>query len=141
MLRISLRYGLCASILALPFSLTSAGCGTSATNCCGTAAPASSESEAGCCPSQGSHSQLAGPASEADSGASTELAKLPPDDRALAAKQKVCLVTGAPLGSMGVPTKVTVKGRTVFLCCGGCEKELSQNADKYLAQLDRTEAE
>ena len=67
------------------------------------------------------------------------MAKLPPEDRALAEKQKVCPVTDAPLGSMGIPIKVTVKGRTVFLCCGGCQGKLNKNADKYLAKLDRTE--
>jgi hypothetical protein len=49
-------------------------------------------------------------------------AKLPPEDRAIAEKQKVCPVTDAPLRSMGVPDKVTLKGKTVFLCCEGCEE-------------------
>ena len=35
-----------------------------------------------------------------------ELAKLSPDDRALAKKQKLCPVTEMPLGSMGTPIKV-----------------------------------
>ena len=41
---------------------------------------------------------------------------------------------------MGVPYKVTLKGRTVFLCCVGCEEKLKKNADKYLAKLDHAEA-
>ncbi len=54
----------------------------------------------------------------------------------LAEKQKVCPVSGEPLGSMGMPYKVTVKGREVFLCCQGCEGEIKENPDKYLARLD-----
>jgi len=49
------------------------------------------------------------------------LAKLSPEDRALAEKQKTCPVSGEPLGSMGVPYKLTVQGRDVLLCCPGCE--------------------
>ena len=64
------------------------------------------------------------------------LAKLSPEDRALAEKQKICPVTDEPLGSMGVPYKVTVKDRVVFLCCDGCEEELKAAPDKFLAKLD-----
>jgi len=64
------------------------------------------------------------------------LAALPEADRALAEKQKVCPVSGEPLGSMGKPVKVEVKGRTVFLCCEGCEPALKKDPDKYLAKLD-----
>ncbi len=63
------------------------------------------------------------------------LAALSPADRALAQKQKVCPVSGEPLGSMGTPYKVTVKGRDVFLCCKGCEGEIKANPDEYLAKL------
>jgi hypothetical protein len=75
----------------------------------------------------------------ADDGAAEiekALAQLSPEDRAVAEKQKVCLVGGEALGHMGKPVKVTVKGRDVFLCCKGCEKELLENADKYLTKLD-----
>ncbi len=51
------------------------------------------------------------------------------------ARQKVCPVTGQPLGSMGQPVRVTVKGQTVFLCCRGCEQAIRKNPDKYLAKL------
>lgn len=56
-------------------------------------------------------------------------------DRALALSQKTCLVSGAPLGTMGAPPKVTVNGRDVFICCEGCREELTSHADKYLANL------
>jgi hypothetical protein len=57
------------------------------------------------------------------------------EDLALIAKQKVCPVTGAELGSMGDPVKVVVKGQTVFLCCAGCEDAIKKDPDKYLAKL------
>jgi hypothetical protein len=63
------------------------------------------------------------------------LAKLPEADRALAEKQKACPVSGQPLGSMGTPVKVTVKGRDVLLCCQGCETAIQEDPDKYLAKL------
>ncbi|HBO44413.1 MAG TPA: hypothetical protein DD670_10870 [Planctomycetaceae bacterium] len=63
------------------------------------------------------------------------LAKLSPEDRALAEKQKVCPVSGDLLGSMGVPYKVTVEGRDVMLCCPGCEKAIKEDPEKYLAKL------
>jgi len=76
-------------------------------------------------------------AAEADKKAVPEgLAELPEADRVLAEKQKVCPVSGEPLGSMGKPIKVEVKGRTVFLCCEGCEADLKKDPDKYLAKLD-----
>jgi hypothetical protein len=58
------------------------------------------------------------------------------DDKTLIAKQKVCPVTGEPLGSMGEPFKVVVNGRTVFLCCKGCEKKLRKDPEKYFKILD-----
>jgi YHS domain-containing protein len=64
------------------------------------------------------------------------LAKLSPADRELAEKQKVCPVSGEPLGAMGTPYKVTVKDREVFLCCPGCESKIKENPDQYLAKLD-----
>jgi outer membrane murein-binding lipoprotein Lpp/YHS domain-containing protein len=63
------------------------------------------------------------------------LAELSPADRALVDKQKTCPVSGAVLGSMGKPYKVTVNGKDVFLCCPGCEAEIKANPAKYLAKL------
>jgi Cu(I)/Ag(I) efflux system membrane fusion protein len=56
-------------------------------------------------------------------------------DRALAAKQKVCPVTGEPLDSMGGPVRVEVAGRVVFVCCAGCEAPLRKDPHKYLGKL------
>ena len=63
------------------------------------------------------------------------LAKLSPEDRALAEKQQTCPVSGEKLGSMDVPVKVNVKDRDVFLCCSSCEDSLKKDPDKYLAKL------
>lgn len=41
-------------------------------------------------------------------------------DRDLALAQKTCPVTKKPLGSMGAPIKISISGRTVFVCCDGC---------------------
>lgn len=64
------------------------------------------------------------------------LAGLSEEDRALAEKQKTCPVSGALLGTMDTPPKVTVEGRDVFLCCAGCEGPLKEDPKKYLAKLD-----
>jgi hypothetical protein len=61
--------------------------------------------------------------------------------QALAEKQKVCPVTGEPLGSMGAPQPVSVtdsKGgrHTVLICCESCRDSLTEKPDEYLAKLD-----
>lgn len=63
------------------------------------------------------------------------LAKLDPKDRELAESQARCPVTGAPLGSMGVPPKLMIKGQPVFVCCDGCNEEATADADKTLAKV------
>lgn len=77
---------------------------------------------------------VAGPAQRAQAAATA--ATTVTDDAAAIAKQKICPVTDQPLGSMGPPVKVVVKGRTVFLCCAGCKKKLLADPDKYLKKLD-----
>lgn len=63
------------------------------------------------------------------------LAQLPPDDRQAAERQRLCPVSEEPLGSMGVPLKVRVQQRDVFLCCRSCQQPLEQEPDKYLGRL------
>lgn len=58
-----------------------------------------------------------------------------PGDQQLIAKQKVCPVSGEPLGSMGTPFRVVLEGKPVFLCCQGCESELRGNPKQYLSKL------
>jgi hypothetical protein len=64
------------------------------------------------------------------------LAKLSPEDRALAEKQKTCPVTDEPLGFMGTPLKVTVDGKSFFICCEGCREDAEKNFSEHLAKLD-----
>ena len=45
-----------------------------------------------------------------------------------------CPVTGKPLGSMGPPVRVIVAGRSVLLCCKGCEDTLKEAPEKYLSR-------
>jgi YHS domain-containing protein len=78
-------------------------------------------------------------ADQAAPDVSAGLAELSVEDRALAAKQHVCPVSGELLGAMGKPFKTTVKGKTVFLCCEGCEHDLKENPDKYLTKLKDAE--
>ena len=63
------------------------------------------------------------------------LAQLSPKDRQLAEKQKICPVSGEPLGSMGPPLKVHVEGRDVLVCCAGCDDAVKENPGKYLSKL------
>lgn len=51
------------------------------------------------------------------------------------AAQKVCPVMDEPLGGMGAPLKVDVKGKAVYICCAGCAKKLHADPDVYLARL------
>ncbi|MEZ6069220.1 MAG: hypothetical protein R3C10_02890 [Pirellulales bacterium] len=68
--------------------------------------------------------------------------KLPEADQALARAQKICPVSGEPLGSMGAPLKVSdVAGRDVFVCCEGCVEDLKADPEKFLAKLDAAAAE
>lgn len=133
-----LCYVVPASLLLLPLALGVAGCGTSARQdtAKGATAAAPSASDPGCCPALSSKPEAKFASQDQDPDVAEDLAKLPPQDRTLAEKQKICPVTDTPLGSMGVPVKVNVKGQTVFLCCAGCEGKLQKNPDKYLAKLN-----
>lgn len=76
---------------------------------------------------------------ENDEKIKTALASLSVKDRALALRQKVCPVADVPLGSMGAPIKVDVKGKPVFICCKGCQGRLLEQPGKYLKKLAITE--
>jgi Cu(I)/Ag(I) efflux system membrane fusion protein len=58
-------------------------------------------------------------------------------DRELALAQAICPITDEPLGSMGVPPKITVKGQAVFLCCARCEPKVKRDPDKVLKKLNQ----
>jgi hypothetical protein len=61
--------------------------------------------------------------------------QLPEADRAMALAQRICPVTDAVLGSMGVPVKITLRGKTVFLCCKGCMGKARRNPEEVLKKL------
>jgi uncharacterized protein (TIGR03000 family) len=73
---------------------------------------------------------LAKPSAVADA-----LAELSPADRKLAVAQKYCAVQPEnPLGAMGKPVKVMMKGEPVFLCCETCMKQARRAPDQALAK-------
>jgi Cu(I)/Ag(I) efflux system membrane fusion protein len=63
--------------------------------------------------------------------------QLPPADRALAMAQGMCPITGVPLGTMGVPVKVMIRGQPVLLCCQGCVAAATNRPDETLATVAR----
>lgn len=65
------------------------------------------------------------------------LAKLGPEDRKLAEAQKYCAEEDNPLGAMGVPVKILLKGRPVFLCCEGCVEKARADPDRTLARVEK----
>ena len=66
-----------------------------------------------------------------------DLATLSIEDRQLVLAQKLCPVSGEPLGSMGKPLKVTVDGRHLFICCKGCEDSAKEKFEEYYANLEK----
>lgn len=64
-----------------------------------------------------------------------EVATVPASHQQLAAsaiaRQKICPVSGKPLGSMGDPVAVNVNGQTIYACCGGCVNAIKSNPAKY----------
>ncbi|MGO9916436.1 MAG: heavy metal-binding domain-containing protein, partial [Isosphaeraceae bacterium] len=62
----------------------------------------------------------------AAAGVAESLDGLSAADRVLATRQRICPVTGKPLGSMGTPSRLVVSGRPVFLCCEGCEERFQR---------------
>ncbi len=66
-----------------------------------------------------------------------EIKKLPASEQDRALKQLVCPVSGESLGSMGVPVKVNAEGKTFFLCCKGCNKEVKADPKAVVAKLNQ----
>lgn len=82
--------------------------------------------------------EAAGPAGDAPTFTAEELEsinELPANEREQAMRQKICPVTELNLGSMGMPYKVIVEGRTLFLCCEGCEEQVKANPAAALKKL------
>lgn len=87
-------------------------------------------------PPQQASPPVAGPSAED----LKNLEKLPAEDRKLALAQKICPVTGEALGSMGVPVKIMLRNRPVFLCCHGCQHAAQQKPDEMLNKLPKIPA-
>src|SRR5262245_47573603 len=69
------------------------------------------------------------------------LDKLSPEDRAIAERQQKCPVSNEPLGSMGVPIKVMVKDKPVFICCKRCQKEVDDHPDEMLKKAEELKSQ
>ena len=69
-----------------------------------------------------------------------EIGKLPAEDQLLAKQQVLCPITKEPLGSMGVPVKLVLKGQPVFLCCKGCVGRAQSKADSVLELVTKWRA-
>ena len=63
--------------------------------------------------------------------------KLPQEDRQAAKAQAICPVTGVALGSMGVPVKITLRGKSIYLCCQGCVGKAKRDPDGVLKKLEK----
>ncbi|XZE54208.1 hypothetical protein SH139x_000160 [Planctomycetaceae bacterium SH139] len=48
-------------------------------------------------------------------------------------RQKVCHVSGKPLGSMGQPVAVEIAAQTVYACCKRCVATIEANPEKFAA--------
>jgi membrane fusion protein, copper/silver efflux system len=76
--------------------------------------------------------------SAAEAKISANLAKLSTEDRKIAESQRFCAVLQKNrLGKMGVPIKLTIQGRPVFLCCEACEDQAREQPEATLRAADR----
>lgn len=65
------------------------------------------------------------------------VAKATAADTAAIRLQKMCPVMKQPLGDHGAPTKISIDGRALFVCCDGCVDTVKENPGMYLAQAGR----
>lgn len=71
----------------------------------------------------------------------SSLAKLPEAERREAVEQEYCVVQDdSKLGSMGVPLRLMIEGKVVYVCCKGCTKEALADPKVTLAKLDKIKA-
>ncbi len=57
------------------------------------------------------------------------------DEVSLVARQKVCPITGARLGSMGKPFRAEADHQVVYLCCAGCKSKFQADPAAAVARL------
>ena len=63
------------------------------------------------------------------------LGKLSEADRKLAEAQKICPIEDEPLGGHGVPIKLIIKDKPVFICCKGCKEDAEKKPDETLKKV------
>lgn len=73
---------------------------------------------------------------EDDAKVKKNLAKLSDADRKIAEEQRICPIEDEPLGSVGVPIKLTIKGKPVFICCKSCKEAAEKDPEKTLAKVE-----
>jgi hypothetical protein len=91
-------------------------------------------------PSQTDTSKPAGAAAKLSPDDIKAINELPKAEQDVALAQAVCPVSNENLGSMGKPLKVTAEGRTFYLCCDSCQKDLKANPKGVVAKLDKLKA-
>ena len=62
--------------------------------------------------------------------------QLSQEDWLPARAQGICPVTESALGSMGVPVKITLRGKPVYLCCQGCVGKAKLDPEGTLKKLE-----
>ena len=93
---------------------------------------------AGCSKSDQGNAEAA---ASAEASIQAALAKLSPEDRALAEAQYWCpAMPDHRLGSMGPPIAVEAEGKKVFVCCKGCAKVASNNPAHTLKVVEKLKA-
>jgi hypothetical protein len=66
------------------------------------------------------------------------LAKLPAEERAAAEAQKYCpIMSTRLLGTMGAPIKLTLDGKSVYLCCPDCVADAKANPAETAARAEQ----
>ena len=58
-------------------------------------------------------------------------------DQSAIDRQGVCPLTGTSLGEHGTPIKVSLNGRSLFVCCRGCIDKVLQQPDAYFQKVAR----
>ena len=126
---------LTAAVVVLTLTLYGCTTGSTESTDAGSAAAGGQEGDAG------GHAHAHGDGATDMDKMKAELAKLSPEDAASAEKQHMCPVSDEMLGAMGAPLKVDVNGQSGWICCEHCRDALLENPDKYLAKLNKDEAE
>jgi hypothetical protein len=77
----------------------------------------------------GSHGKNAAETQQLEKKIGETIGKLSPADQKLAIAQRFCAVMPySRLGEMGVPIKVSIEGKFVFVCCKMCVQEAKKGA-------------